>query len=121
VKKRAVSASELLEAALARCEQRNPAVNAVVIPMFEQARTAAKAEVPKGAFEGVPFLLKDLHLNVPGVRTTNGSSLSRATCPRTKRFHRAMPRRAVVFGKSASPGSVSPHDRVARVRATKNP
>ena len=105
VKKRAVSASELLEAAIARCEQRNPALNAVVIPMFEQARAAAKADVPKGAFEGVPFLLKDLHLNVPGVRTTNGSNLFAENVPERESELVARYRRAglVVFGKSASP------------------
>jgi Asp-tRNA(Asn)/Glu-tRNA(Gln) amidotransferase A subunit family amidase len=105
VKKRAVSASELLEAAIARCEQRNPALNAVVIPMFEQARAAAKADVPRGPFEGVPFLLKDLHLNVPGVRTTNGSSLYANNTPATESELIARYRRAglVVFGKSASP------------------
>jgi Asp-tRNA(Asn)/Glu-tRNA(Gln) amidotransferase A subunit family amidase len=105
VKRRAVSASELLEAALARCEQRNPALNAVVIPMFEQARAAAKADVPKGPFEGVPFLLKDLHLNVPGVRTTNGSSLYENNVPTSESELVVRYRRAglVVFGKSASP------------------
>jgi len=105
VKKRAVSASELLEAALARCEARNPALNAVVIPMFEQARAAAKGDVPKGAFEGVPFLLKDLHLNVPGVRTTNGSSLYADNVPANESELVARYRRAglIVFGKSASP------------------
>ncbi len=105
VKRRAISASELLEAAIARCEQRNPAVNAVVIPMLEQARAAAKGDVPKGPFEGVPFLLKDLHLNVPGVRTTNGSSLYADNVPATESELVARYRRAglVVFGKSASP------------------
>jgi len=105
VKRRAVSASDLLEAALARCEQRNPAINAVVIPMAEQARAAAKGDVPKGPFEGVPFLLKDLHLNVPGVRTTNGSSLYENNVPANESELVARYRRAglVVFGKSASP------------------
>ncbi len=105
VKKRAVSPSELLEAAIARCEERNQAINAVVIPMLEAARAAAKADVPKGPFEGVPFLLKDLHLNVPGVRTTNGSSLYAANVPNTESELVARYRRAglVVFGKSASP------------------
>jgi Asp-tRNA(Asn)/Glu-tRNA(Gln) amidotransferase A subunit family amidase len=105
VKKRATSASELLETAIARCEQRNPALNAVVIPMLEQARAAAKADVPKGPFEGVPFLLKDLHLNVPGVRTTNGSSMFVDNVPANESELVARYRRAglVVFGKSASP------------------
>ncbi|HEY8121464.1 MAG TPA: amidase [Myxococcota bacterium] len=105
VKKRAVSPSELLEVAISRCEERNPAINAVVIPMLEQARGAAKADVPKGPFEGVPFLLKDLHLNVAGVRTTNGSSLYAENVPANESELVARYRRAglVVFGKSASP------------------
>jgi amidase/6-aminohexanoate-cyclic-dimer hydrolase len=105
VKKRAVSASELLEAAIARCEERNGSLNAVVIPMYEAARAAAKADVPKGPFEGVPFLLKDLHLNVPGVRTTNGSALFAENVPANESELVARYRRAglVVFGKSASP------------------
>ena len=49
VKKRAVSASELLEVAIARCERRNPALNAVVIPMFERgARGGAEAPPRRG-------------------------------------------------------------------------
>jgi Asp-tRNA(Asn)/Glu-tRNA(Gln) amidotransferase A subunit family amidase len=105
VKRRAVSASELLEAAIARCEQRNPMLNAVVIPMLEQARAAAKGDLPKGPFEGVPFLLKDLHLNVPGVRTTNGSALYANNVPAHESELVARYRRAglVAFGKSASP------------------
>ena len=42
---------------------------------FEEARKAVAAGVPDGPFEGVPFLLKDLHLGWPGVRLTNGSKL----------------------------------------------
>ncbi len=105
VKQRAVSASELLEAAIARCEARNPELNAVVTPMLEQARAAVKGEIPRGAFEGVPFLLKDLHLNVPGVRTTNGSALFADNLPVRESELVARYRRAglIVFGKSASP------------------
>src|SRR3990172_790825 len=65
----------LLDAAIERCEKRNPAVNAMVIPMLAQARAAIAAGLPAGPFRGVPFLLKDLHASVPGVRTTYGSQL----------------------------------------------
>jgi Asp-tRNA(Asn)/Glu-tRNA(Gln) amidotransferase A subunit family amidase len=105
VKRREVSPGELVEAAIARCEARNPALNAVVIPLFEAARAAAKGDLPKGPFEGVPFLLKDLHLNVPGVRTTNGSSLFADHVPANESELVARYRRAglIVLGKSASP------------------
>jgi amidase len=60
IKRREVSAGEVIEAAIARIEGRNPAVNAVIHTMFEQARRAAAAPLPDGVFSGVPFLLKDL-------------------------------------------------------------
>jgi amidase len=54
-----VSPRELVEAAIARIERVNPALNAVIHPLFERAREAAVAPVA-GPFRGVPLLLKDL-------------------------------------------------------------
>jgi amidase len=68
-----VSAAELVEEAIARIERTNPALNAVVTPMFEQARQAAAGPVPAGPLQGVPFLLKDLGASCQGVRLTEGS------------------------------------------------
>src|SRR4051812_30025976 len=62
VKARKVSAGELLDAALARVEQLNPTLNAIVYPMYDQARAAIAAGLPSGPFTGVPYLLKDLGL-----------------------------------------------------------
>jgi amidase/6-aminohexanoate-cyclic-dimer hydrolase len=75
VQKREVKPSELLDAALARLDERNPRLNAVVIPMIEEARQAAADALPEGPFRGVPFLLKDLHLLAVGTRTTSGCRL----------------------------------------------
>ena len=58
VKDVSVSAAELLEAAIERVEQRNPAINAVVDRMYDQAKAAIAAGLPSGPFSGVPFLLK---------------------------------------------------------------
>ena len=55
-----VSALELVDAAIARIEQGNDALNAVIHQRFEQAREEAKGTLPDGPFRGVPFLLKDL-------------------------------------------------------------
>ncbi|HVN39270.1 MAG TPA: amidase [Myxococcota bacterium] len=95
---------ELIEVAIAQCERRNPAVNAVVIPMFDEARRVSEA-APAGPFHGVPFLLKDLYALYPGVRTTNGSRLFSDFVPDHENEMVARYRRAglVVFGKSASP------------------
>jgi amidase len=61
VRRRELTPLELVEATIARIEQVNPALNAVIIPLYEQARAAAVAsDLPNGPFRGVPFLLKDL-------------------------------------------------------------
>ncbi len=71
-----VQPAELLEAAIARIEARNPALNAVIVPMYEQAR-AALATLPDGPLRGVPMLLKDLLATVQGVPTGYGNRLLR--------------------------------------------
>lgn len=61
VRRRKVTPLELVDAAIARIERRNPALNAVIAPLFESARAAATApDLPDGPLRGVPFLLKDL-------------------------------------------------------------
>ncbi len=51
---------ELVDAAIDRVEAVNGELNAVIHPLFDEAREAAAGEVPDGPFRGVPFLLKDL-------------------------------------------------------------
>jgi amidase len=80
VRERRVKPIELVDAAIERIERINPTINAVVTPMFEQARAAAK-KVPKGRFAGVPFLLKDIGACYAGVRMTNGSAFLRNHVP----------------------------------------
>lgn len=58
VRRGEVTAAELLEDAIERVAAVNPAVNAVVGTMYEQAREAARGPL-SGPFAGVPFLLKD--------------------------------------------------------------
>ena len=75
IRKGEAKPSEILEAAIARLEERNPKLNAVVIPMIDEAREAAGGDLPDGPFRGVPFLLKDLHLLSTGSRTSFGCRL----------------------------------------------
>jgi len=75
VRNKQVQPIELVEAAIKRIEQINPAINAVITPMYEEARTAAKSPLPDGPFKGVPFLLKDLGAIYAGVRMSSGSRL----------------------------------------------
>jgi amidase len=55
-----LAAAELVDAAIAQIEKRNPQVNAVIHEHFERARKEAAGELPDGPFRGVPILLKDL-------------------------------------------------------------
>ena len=55
-----VSPKELVEAAIARIEELNPELNAVIRTRFDQARAEASGDLPNGPFRGVPFLLKDI-------------------------------------------------------------
>ncbi len=64
---------ELVEAAIERIERVNPQLNAVVTPMYEEARRVVAAGVPEGPLRGVPYLLKDLLASYGGVRQTSGS------------------------------------------------
>lgn len=65
--------SELVEAAIARIEQLNPTLNAVVTTVFEQALAGAEAAPADAPFCGVPFLLKDLAMEAEGIRFCEGS------------------------------------------------
>jgi amidase len=73
VKKKEVSTAELCEEAIERIERVNPALNAVIAPMYDLARRAINEGLPDGPFCGVPFLLKDLLGDYAGVPQTMGS------------------------------------------------
>lgn len=72
VKTKQVQASELLDIALQRTQQVNPKLNAVIIPMYEQAKQRASQQ-RSGTFAGVPFLVKDLFQEYQGIPTSYGS------------------------------------------------
>lgn len=106
VRRGEVSALELVDAAIARVERHNPALNAVVLPMFEHARELARGPLPAGPFRGVPFLLKDMTAHYEGFPTTHGCRFLAAVAPSTydselvRRFRRAG---LVTLGKTSTP------------------
>ena len=105
VKDGSVSAAELLEAAIERVEHRNPAINAVVDRMYDQAKAAIAAGLPSGPFSGVPYLLKDSGPLYAGTVTTFGSSAFRTFIPDQDSEMVTRLKRAglVIFGKTHSP------------------
>ena len=76
VRRGKVTPTELLEAAIQRVEARNPAVNAVIMPLYDHGRQAIADGLPDGPFRGVPFLLKDLGAPLTGERMTRGAASS---------------------------------------------
>ncbi len=74
-----VTPAELAEGAIARIDATNPALNAVVVPLPDAGRAiAADPSLPRGAFHGVPFLLKDVGACLAGLPRYMGNGLLRA-------------------------------------------
>jgi amidase len=67
-----LTSPELVEAAIQRIEALNPRLNAVITTMYDQALAEATAQ-PDGPFAGVPFLVKDLVVEIDGVPFHEGS------------------------------------------------
>ena len=100
-----VSAAEVLDAAIARVEARNPAVNAVVTKLYDQAAQAIAAGLPEGPFAGVPYLVKALFTSVAGVRCAHGSRFFADLPPATEdSLHVARLKQAgmVIYGMTSS-------------------
>jgi len=68
-----VSAKELLDAAVNQANRLNPKLNAIIHRFDERAYNAAQKGLPKGAFTGVPYLLKDLSFYFADEPLTMGS------------------------------------------------
>ena len=128
VRRGEVTAVELVEAAIERIERLNPALNAVITRMDDQARAAAAAHgaANKAApFAGVPFLLKDLIAEYAGVAIAEGSRFLHGRCVSTHdselvvRLKRAG---AVIAGKTNTPEfGLLPTTEPALYGPTRNP
>jgi amidase len=111
IRKKELSASEVLEAHLARIERVNPRVNAIVTLVPEKARAWAKEADLKqargdvlGPLHGLPVAHKDL-VETAGIRTTFGSPYYKDYVPTTdalivKRIRAAG---AITIGKTNTP------------------
>lgn len=100
-----ITPTELLHAAIERIEARNPRTNAVVRPMFDEARQAIARGLPDGPLRGVPMVLKDLMADYAGVPTSSGCRLLERFVPSedaeiVTRWKRAG---LVMVGKSNTP------------------
>ncbi|MCA9492149.1 MAG: amidase [Myxococcales bacterium] len=78
VRGRELSPEELLDACVARIDARNPAINAVVTPLYERARRQLEQLPEEGPLRGVPFLLKHMLAELQGTACTMGTRLRAA-------------------------------------------
>ena len=105
VRRREISAIELLETAIREVEKFDPRFNFMAQRHYDYARSAIARGLPDGPFSGVPFLLKDLSIYLQGEITGEGSryfSGNRAnfSSELALRYERAG---LVIFGKTTTP------------------
>ena len=124
VRRKEISAAELVEFAITRIEQLNPVLNAVITALYDQARDAVTRVDPGAPLAGVPFVLKDLVAELAGAPLSEGSHfladhVSRYDSELVRRFRQAG---LVVVGKSNTPEfGLMPTTEPARFGATRNP
>ena len=107
VRKREVSPVELVDAHLRQIEKHNPAVNAFVVQMEEEARQAARAAeqaTHAGPLHGVPVTIKD-SFDIQGFPTACGSRFfqnlrARSDAAAVRRLKDAG---AIILGKTNCP------------------
>lgn len=106
-----ILSEELVNAHLAQIERVNPAVNAVVTVVADQALEMAceadmarMAGVEMGPLYGLPIAIKDLQ-NTAGIRTTQGSPIYENFVPSSDALivERVKRAGAIVIGKSNTP------------------
>jgi Asp-tRNA(Asn)/Glu-tRNA(Gln) amidotransferase A subunit family amidase len=102
IRRREVSAAEVLEAAIARMAKVNPRINAVTLDLSDRARAETPAD---GPLSGVPYLIKDLGANVAGTPTSGGSNLFKDVIQPADSNIVSAYRKAglVIFGKTNTP------------------
>lgn len=124
VRTKEVQSSELLDLALERVAILNPAINAVVTLMEEDAHAAASSGSPVGVFTGVPFLAKDLGSHFKGHPTSSGSRLTANIVSKsdTELVRRLKATGVSIFGKTNVPEfGLTPYTESALWGACRNP
>ena len=77
IRRKRVSASEVLEASIVSIDDLNPRLNAVICKLYAQARDQLSALNPESPLCGVPFLAKDLFAEIAGTPLHEGSEFLR--------------------------------------------
>ena len=105
IKNKKITQQEVLQAAVEKVERLNPKLNAIIDFFPEEATQKLDYSLNDSLFFGVPFLLKDIEVNVEGHVTSHGSRLfknNKATedSEIVKRYRQSG---LVIFGKTNTP------------------
>lgn len=105
VKQKQVKPEELLDIAIARTEQVNPKINAVVTKLYDRAKDQLKNLDANAPFAGVPFLIKDLDVHLAGTPFSGGSALLKNYVSKqsSATAERALKSGLIIFGKTNTP------------------
>jgi amidase len=76
VRRKEVTARELVDCALDAIERLNPELNCVVQTLRKEALAEIKRGLSPGPFCGVPFLVKEFGMHFKGMKTSAGSRLA---------------------------------------------
>ncbi len=125
VRRKELTPDELVDAAIARIEQLNPTLNAVITPLYERAREAAAGASTDTVFAGVPFLLKDHVAEYAGTPLSEGSAflaghyISPQDSELVRRYQRAG---LIILGKAnTSEFALMPTTEPRQFGASRNP
>jgi amidase len=124
VRKKEVTASELVKIAIMRAESVNPAINAIVHPLYDMAEEMARQAAPDSLFAGQAFLLKDLALEIAGTPRSSGcrgyrNYISKADSTLVERYRRVG---LSFLGKTNTPEfGLTPYTEPRAFGPTRNP
>ena len=124
IKKRQLSALELVDAAISRAEALDPTLGFVATRLYDEARSSARQASTETPFAGVPFVVKDLCASVAGARHTECSRLLEHHVAATDSELVARFRRAgltIIATTKASELGLMPHADSALFGRCKNP
>lgn len=124
IRKKEVSALELVELAVRRAESVNPKINAIVHPLYDMAREMARQTAPETLFAGLPFLLKDLGIEIKGTPCRIGcKSMEGYVSPHDTYVVERLRRAGLSFmGKTNTPEfGLTPYTEPAHFGPTRNP
>lgn len=105
VRRKEISPAELLSSAMTHAEAVNPKINCIAHRHYDEARAQIASGLAPGVFHGVPFVIKDLGVELANTVTSSGSlafndQKAAADSELVVRYKRAG---LVIFAKSTTP------------------